>query len=192
MRKDLHAHRLAIAVLWLLLFAAIAGALGWTAIRFLPRAPLERNAEWSIAGFSLVALLLAGLATGKTAQPWSHFGAWLLVCSVISLVLSIALPGASFITTWPAICGALGMIGAAYAQQRPWMRALVLVIATLPLILLATPMVYLSFVGLRIRSAGIMLPAIVLALWGVIAPLRIIMADARRADHSAVSGGGGA
>jgi hypothetical protein len=169
-----------------LLCVAIAVGLTWTLLRFMSKPGLERNANVAIGGFALLALACIGLIVllfRNRARGDELFVTWLLICSILALATSIWMRGASFIVTWPAMFGAISFIVRSLIRSnRNWTRAVIMTIGLLPLALLAPPMIYLAFLGLRVRSAPVLMPIVILALWGLIVPLRSLIPPYRAGE----------
>jgi hypothetical protein len=174
----------ALAAATFLLSIAATIAVCWLLVRLLPLPWCDRNAEICFSICSLVGIL----ATIWPARILAHrctsgelVLVGLFVWTALALGTAISLRSASYVFTWPAIFGSLAWILSLVVRRA---EALIWLLAVVPLVLLITPVMYLSFLAFRVRLAPFTVTVVVLAMW-LLAPLL-------RRDHSAVSGGGGA
>ncbi len=99
----------------------------------------------------------------------------LTVWTILMMLASVMLPGASFLFTWPLLFSllALGVMffGREDPAQRPdsVKRVAVLSIGAIPALLIVVPMIYLIFVGLTLGMAGAVTVLVVL-LTGLLIP----------------------
>ena len=177
---------LALVLLDLALCAALACAVVW----FVPVAWLDRNANVSITGFTLLTLvataLLFGLVRRRAAVDERAAGC-LIVWAALSLVSAARVPAASYLLIVPALCGAVAVLGIGTARGAA-ARAALAVATALPLVLLMTPVVYLAFLGLRMRLAPAVVALVVMGLTGFfphIGLLTSLHAGAPRSPRSA-------
>jgi hypothetical protein len=137
------------------------------------------HAEVTMLAMVLLTLALvaasASLATRWLRTPELALGA-LAVWTVVSLVVSVTLPGASYLTAWPLLGGllALALVIARHGRG-PWRltpgRVVVLVLGALPLLLLYPPFVAEGFIALGLALAGPMMAAVATAVGPVVALL---------------------
>lgn len=159
-------------------------AISWLAVRYLPAVWMDRHAEASFAGVSLLAIVVTFAVvhlTRRQCRIVEFLVVALFVWSLAAGATSIFLRSASYIFAWPAIFASLGMVSWLLARRWP---ALIWTAALMPMVLLITPMALLTFLAFRVRLAPLTVVIVVMAAW-LLVPLL-------RRDHSAVSGGGGA
>lgn len=141
------------------------------------------NHGWYAAGLTL--LVLAGSAAlqlwfGRRLAPASLALGALLWWLVLAALTTIALPGGSYLFSWPllgALAGqALALAAPATATTRRWLAPL---LGALPALVLFTPLIALLFTALTLRLA--LVPALVAALLlGLLAPQLAVLAAGRR------------
>jgi hypothetical protein len=182
-------------ILWFiaifLLDLTVCVALAWVVVRFVPIAWLDRNANRAIAAFTLLALTttallvmvfrrranLGGLATGS-----------MIVWGALSVISAVLIPAASYLLIVPALFGAVALLSTRVARGILVRNALAIVTA-LPLVLVMTPVVYLAFLGLRMRLAPATVALVVLAVSGLLPQLALLTsryAGGARSPRSAV------
>lgn len=135
------------------------------------------HAEVTMLAMVLLTLALVAASTGLTTRwlrtPELALGA-LALWTVVSLVVSVTLPGASYLTVWPLLGGLLGLALVIARQGRgPWRltpgRVVVLVLGAVPLLLLYPPFVAEGFIALGLALAGPMMAAVAMAIGPVVA-----------------------
>jgi hypothetical protein len=156
-----------------LLNLVLCVALAWGIVLLVPIAVLDRNVNASIASFSLATLALTALLFfifRNRTSPAELAATSLIAWGALAVVSAFLVPAASYLLIVPAMCGAVAVLMLTSVRNGP-ARAATAVVSSLPLVLLLTPVVYLSFLGLRMRLAPAVVALIVLGLWGLLPSL---------------------
>ena len=180
-------------ILWFLaiflLDLTLCCALAWAVVRFVPIVWLDRNASRATAGFTLLALTTTALlvsALGRRAGVGGLAGGSLMIWGALSVVSAVLIPAASYLMIVPALFGAVTLLAAGVARGI-FARNAIAIVTALPLALVMTPVVYLAFLGLRMRLAPATVALVVLALTGLLPQLGLLVsprAGAGRGDAS--------
>jgi hypothetical protein len=136
------------------------------AVWLLKDAKLSIYADFTIAGHLLIATVLT---VGIFAlEPWrirelDLSAAGLLVWAIVTLLTGLTMRGGSYLTAWPLFSVALGFIAALYCGRR--LMPLVLILSVIVPLVLISPLMYLMFLALTVRSPALPIAAVVAALW---------------------------
>jgi hypothetical protein len=158
-------------VLALIVSTAVAIAIAITLERLHGSRPLGGNPAWSATYATAVALLVVAIVAGdySITRRWAsasgvHAGA-LLIWSLLSLLVAIATPGASFLFVWPLFAVLLVAVGASRLTARPRAFAALTWLATLVALFLLVPTTYtMVCVALGLDATGAAILAVFTAL----------------------------
>lgn len=142
------------------------------------------NAGWYLtAAVSLSVLLfvMASRLLARWLKPAEWSTAWMLTVSCLTLAAAVWLPGTSFLLQWPATFIALALLylESAHGRSVPQsVRALVLLCASIPALVLLAPAIHLIYVALT--PARIAVPALLIAFaLGILTALLQMLRPAR-------------
>ncbi len=150
--------------------SGVVGFCFWWAIRnYLPGllyGPYSRPYEVEILAIALTLLTLAPTGalftwmrdTREELELWA--GGW-IAWILLSVGLAVAVTGASYLTTWPLVFGALGMLAAGALGESRW-RPLLLGVAALPAVVLLAPTISAVAEALTLAASAII--AVLMAL----------------------------
>jgi hypothetical protein len=162
----------AVATLLALVVSALAAAVIAIGLERVHGArPLGGNPAWSTTYATAIALLVVAIVAGSYAfiRRWAgpsgiHAGA-LLIWTLLSLVVAIMAPGASFLFVWPLVVIALAAAIVARLPTRPRALAALTWLATLVVLFLIVPTTYtIVCVALGLDGTGATILAVLTAL----------------------------
>jgi hypothetical protein len=188
----------AAAAIVALLLAACAGFVlgaGLTAFHASLGSGTARWSAWYAASVAMFALAIVTLAPGA-AQRWMgsswHAGA-LLVWAVVSLAIAVAVPGASFLVTWPVLAAALAHVAVVWKPQTTVTRTALALASAAAVVVLVVPTAYLMVcVALGLDAVGGVVLAVLAGMAGaLLAPELLAVAGHRpwRTPLAAAAGG---
>lgn len=168
-------------LLALVLSGAVAYAGFWLLIRFAPflaRGPYGLPYDGGLITFSLLAMGTGAaawaLARGQLAErPLALALGALVFWVLLALGVSLAVPGASFMLTWPLLAASLACAVAAFVLSRgpkSAPAALLFTVGALPGVLLMVPILALLQDALTVRATLVLAVASTLVTW-LCAPL---------------------
>ena len=146
--------------------AAVGWCFWWLIRNYLPRLLFGPYGQpYDLAGLVLAIVLLV-LALVGALTAWSTLGgrgvaSWAgiwLGWAALAVALAIVAPGASFLGAWPLAGGAMGLIAIGLvpmARDLGHSEPLILAAATLPTVLLISPVVWAVAQALTLSAAGI-------------------------------------
>ena len=179
----------AVSLLVSIMVASVVGLLLWKVIWMFSGGPPPQFLQSRLFFLGFVAFAVAATAVvyslmSKRANVESlAVGAslwWLL----LMLIVSVYIPGGSFLFQWPLI---FSMVGLAWMIQAPqhkkFSSLLVLTLCAVPAIILWVPVIYQIFIGLTLNWIALTLAMVVLLL-GLLLPLAITAYPAARLTRS--------
>ncbi|WP_428940160.1 M20/M25/M40 family metallo-hydrolase [Fontivita pretiosa] len=147
----------------------LAVALSWGIVKLTHNVRLERLADVTIAGYTLLAMLTAaGMRRIFRRTGCAEINAAaLIVWTILNFVFVMLAPGGSYLTTWPTLLATLSLASQTLPPARNWPRSswLFSMLASMLIVLLLSPAIYIAFLGLTLRMAHLMLVPMVLGLW---------------------------
>ncbi|HKG62310.1 MAG TPA: M20/M25/M40 family metallo-hydrolase [Pyrinomonadaceae bacterium] len=166
----------ALALLVSILAAGLAGSLLWKVIWMFRGAPSIEflQSRLFLAGFVAVALAITAvvyvLMTKRTNSESLALGAilwWLL----LTLIVSVFIPGGSFLFHWPLLFSMVGVALMIWApQHKKFSTLLMLTLCAVPAIILWVPVIYQIFIGLTLNFVAFIMAMVVLVM-GLLVPL---------------------
>ena len=181
----------------LVVAAVISGGLaGWSVWWFIETYLPKLQAgpyglPYEVATLTIAVLLLV-LAAVSAWGAWFRcsalelsLGVW-LTWGAANICLAVAIPGMSYLLTWPALIAGIVLVALAWAGERPrqtWAAALGLIAA--PAALLFAPTIWMLVQALTLRQAGAAGAAVALAL----TPIAASLGRLHRATGSGLSWG---
>ncbi len=117
-------------------------------------------------GLILIGLLLGMNLLGYSSQRlgWRNLTFGLLFSSLIlGTVVSLLLPGGSYLFQWPVIFGSVSLLLSLHLHRSP-ARILVGLVAALPALLILGPLIYLFFVVMGLNAISLVITSILLTL----------------------------
>jgi len=147
----------------------LAVAVSWGIVKLTHNLRLERLADATIAGYTLLAMLTAAGVRRifRRASAAEINSAALIVWTILNFVCVMLAPGGSYLTTWPTLLAALSLATQTLPPARCWPRScwLLSMLASVLIVLLLSPAIYIAFLGLTLRMAHLMVVPILLGLW---------------------------
>ncbi|MBA3651716.1 MAG: M28 family peptidase [Chthoniobacterales bacterium] len=114
-----------------------------------------------VLAFALGSAIMSALSAKLGARTLA--AGLLLVAAILTTILILLLPGASYLLQWPALLGAgsllLGLRARTAAGNAGWA-----VLAALPVVLLLAPLFYLFFANLGLSQVSLLATALLLTL----------------------------
>jgi MFS family permease len=175
-----------------LVLSAVVAALAVTLVWRLAL-PLHRGFEstpWGDpfdGGFYVVAMVLLTLAVVAALYNWfrrrasvANLAAGSFLCWVVlAFIVSLLVPGASYLLVWPLLCALVGMVALFLMwEQESASRWVVLALMALPAVALFSPLVQQVFTALTLNAAGLVAILLVL-LCGLLVPHLQILAGSK-------------
>jgi hypothetical protein len=153
----------------ILINVLLAGAVSWAIVKLTHNVRLDRFASAAMAGHALLAILTAAGVRRIIRRPsrTEIASAALIVWTILNFVCVLLSPGGSYLTTWPTLLAAFSLATQTLPGSRRWNRCCwcLSVLASLMIVLLLSPAIYVAFVALTVRMAPVMVIAMILSLW---------------------------
>jgi hypothetical protein len=163
------------AVGWCLISVAATCGLTFALLQVAPRGLVARNPDIAAAGLTCVALgaVLAFLfVTRHRRRTATLASGGLLVWAAMAVASAVWLPGGSYLCLVPTVLGTLAL--ALYFGRRATLDWIAVLLAA-PCVLLVTPVAYLAFLALTLRSGFIVVAVPTLLLWTIVPQLRLAL-----------------
>jgi len=176
-----------VSLLASILAAAVVGLLLWRVVwMFGPSLEVLQSRSF-LFGFVVVAVAITALVyffMSKRASAESlTIGAifwWLL----LTLIISVFIPGGSFLFHWPVLFSMLGLAWLIWAPENKKSSSLVvLTLCAVPAIILWVPVIYQIFIGLTLNFVAFIMAMVVLLL-GLLVPVVATAYPAARLTRS--------
>ena len=115
----------------------------------------------------------------RRVSPRDLLAGALLPWGAAAAISSVVLPGASYLFAWPSLFGLLTLATLVLAPSAPRMKALTVLVCTVPVLLLLTPALHAMFLLAPVPTYAVVAALVVLAL-GLLAPqLEVIAVPGR-------------
>lgn len=166
--------------------AAIVGMLLWRVVWIFGPSLEVLQSRLFLLGFVVVAVAITALVyffMTKRANAGSlTVGAifwWLL----LTLIISVFIPGGSFLFHWPLLFSMAGLAWMIWAPENKKFSLLVLTLCAVPAIILWVPVIYQIFIGLTLNFVAFIMAMVVLLL-GLLVPVAATAYPAARFTRS--------
>ncbi|MEN3330318.1 MAG: hypothetical protein V7638_5125 [Acidobacteriota bacterium] len=169
--------------------AAVAGLLLWRVIWMFRSGPTLESLQSRLIllGFIVVAIATTALVyvfLSKRANPESLTVGAILWWLLLTLIISVFIPGGSFLFHWPLLFSMVGLAWMIWAPENKKFRSLlVLTVCAAPAIMLWVPVIYQIFIGLTLNFVAFIMAMVVLLL-GLLVPLAATAYPAARLTMS--------
>jgi hypothetical protein len=170
-----------------ILVAAVAGLVLWKVIWMFGPSLEVLQSRLFLFGFVVVAVATTAVVyifMGKRANPGSLAVGAILWWLLLTLVISVLIPGGSFLFHWPLLFSMLGLAWMIWApEHKKFSSLLVLTIGAVPAIILWVPVIYQIFIGLTLNFVAFIMAMVVLLL-GLLVPVAATVYPAARLTRS--------
>jgi hypothetical protein len=163
------------AVGWCLISVTITCGVSYGLLQVLPRGPVARHPGVAAAGLACVglAVVLGFLfVTRHRRRTATLASGGLIVWAAMALASAVWLPGGSYLFLAPTVLGTLTL--ALYFGRRVTLDWLAVLVAV-PCVVIVTPLAYLAFLALTLRSGYVVVALPTLLLWTLVPQLRLAL-----------------
>ena len=179
----------AVSLLVSILVAGVAGLLLWKVVGMIRGAaifPLLQSRLFFL-GFVVFAVAITAVVyawTSKRANGASLGVGAILWWLLLTLIVSVFIPGGSFLFHWPLLFSILGLAWLIWTpEDKKFSSQLILALCAVPAIVLWVPVIYQIFIGLTLNFVAFIIAMVVLLL-GLLVPLATTAYPAARLTRS--------
>lgn len=172
-----------------ILVAAVTGSLLWNIVWMFRDGPPTEFLQSRLFLLGFVVLAVATTAVvyvlmSKRTNSESLMAGAILCWLLLTLIISVYIPGGSFLFHWPLLFSMLGLAWMIWApESKKFSRLLILALCAVPAIVLWVPVIYQIFIGLTLNWVSFIMPMMVLVL-GLLVPLATTAYPAARLTRS--------
>jgi hypothetical protein len=167
--------------------AAVAGLVLWRVTWMFGPSLEVLQSRLFLLGFVVVAVVITALVyffIGKRANSESLGIGAILWWLLLTLIISVFIPGGSFLFHWPLLFSMLALAWMIWApENKKFISLLVLTIGAVPAIILWVPVIYQIFIGLTLNFVAFIMAMVVLLL-GLLVPVAASAYPAARLTRS--------
>jgi hypothetical protein len=150
---NIRAPYLLLALLLVVVSSLISGGISWVVAQLVGTVSSGRQIDLLIGGYFVLAAVntIATMRIFSGLRPIEAAAAGILIWCALNIAAAIYLPGGSYLAAWPTLAAAITLI--VYHFRPRWRGSAIIAVALSAVtILTVAPIIYLSFLGLRLEG----------------------------------------
>jgi hypothetical protein len=163
-----------------IIIASVAGLLVWKSVWIFAGVPSPETLQSRLFLVGFVAFAVATTSVVYTMMrkraSFESLAVGALLCwLLLTLIISLRIPGGSFLFHWPLLAGMVGLGWMMISERKKIGNMLILALCAVPAVVLWVPVIYQIFIGLTLNWIPFTIAMVVLLL-GLLIPLFAIIA----------------